>query len=215
MKTRPVTTAVGILCLVAAVIFTHAGGTAAGDTPLGENEIRECYLSSYRAQTYEEAIKAVLPLKDLPAQRYLANLRLGYLYYLNGKLADAKLHYQTAIKAAPEALEPKLGCMLPLLAQGKWDEIETLAQQVLRIDPNNYYANLRLAFTFRLEKKYQQADTLASRMLQLYPTDTLFMVELALTKQALNQKEAAKKLFSDLLNLDPENFIAKQQLGKQ
>lgn len=184
---------------------------------LTEMEIRDAYHKSYRyerSQSYADAIKALSPVVTAFPQGYTVNLRLGWLNYLIGSYATARVHYETAIKTAPDSLEAKLGHTLPLMAQERYDEAEIAAKQVLRIDPSNYLANLRLAFAYRMLKKIDAAEDLLNRMLVLYPTDISLLTEYALIKVARNQGVDAKRVFNDILTLDPENVVAKAQLSK-
>ena len=213
-----------LLALATAHVATTPFAAAAAQTApapqpaaLSELDIRDAYHKSYRyerSQNYTDAIKALSPVIIAFPQAYTVNLRLGWLNYLIGSYATARTHYLTAIKTAPDSLEAKLGHTLPLLAQERYDEAEIAAKQVLRIDPSNYLANLRLAFAFRMLKKFEAAEDLLNRMLVLYPTDVSLLTEYALVKLAKNQNPDAKRIFNDILTLDPENVIAKAQLSK-
>lgn len=199
-----------LLATAVATVTTHAAA-------LTETEIRDAYHKSYRyerSQSYSDAIKALSPVITAFPQGYTVNLRLGWLNYLIGSYATARTHYEAAIKTAPDSLEAKLGHTLPLMAQERYDEAEIATKQVLRIDPSNYLANLRLAFAFRMLKKLDAAEDLLNRMLVLYPTDISLLTEYALIKTARNQSVDAKRVFNDILTLDPENVVAKAQLSK-
>lgn len=199
--------------LIAAIAV--AGGAVAQE--LGDKAIRECYYKSYayeKTQNYNDAIKTMQLVHAAHPHGYTPNLRLGWLYYLKGNYANAKRHYQEAIKIAPASVEAKLGYMLPLLAQRRYEEVEKIARQVIEIDYGNYYANLRLAVALREQGKLDQAVKVARRMLLLYPTDVRFLTELALIKAAQDEPNEAKRLFSSVLILDPENVTAKQELAK-
>lgn len=202
-----------LLLLLTTACFTLTA-TAAAPTEL---DIRDAYHKSYRyerSQNYADAIKALSPVVSAYPQGYTVNLRLGWLNYLIGSYANARTHYETAIKTAPDSLEAKLGHTLPLMAQERYDDAEVAAKQVLRIDPSNYLANLRLAFAYRLLKKLDAAEDLLNRMLILYPTDISLLTEYALIKVARKQNPDAKRVFNDILTLDPENVVAKAQLSK-
>ncbi len=212
-----------LLALTTALVATPRSAAAAPAVPapqpatLSELDIRDAYHKSYRyerSQNYADAIKALSPVITAFPQAYTVNLRLGWLNYLIGTYATARTHYQTAIKTAPDSLEAKLGHTLPLLAQERYDEAELATKLVLRIDPSNYLANLRLAFAYRMLKKIEAAEDLLNRMLVLYPTDISLLTEYALVKLAKNQNPDAKRVFNDILTLDPENVIAKAQLSK-
>jgi tetratricopeptide (TPR) repeat protein len=201
------------LALLGLVLAAGGRSRALG---MGEEAIRACYHQSYRyekTQSYEDAIKAMAPVLAEYPQGYTVNLRLGWLHYLNGQQANAKAYYQTAMKTAPESIEARLGYTLPLLAQERYEEVEAVTRQILRVDASNYYANLRLAFALRQQKKLEPAEEILERMSTLYPTDVRFLIERGLVKAARNQTEAARRLFSDVLTLDPENTVAREYLS--
>lgn len=193
-----------------------AAATPNGAPTLSDDEIRDAYHKSYRyekSQNYDDAIKAITPVITAYPQGYTVNLRLGWLYYLSGNYANAKAYYQAAMKIAPASIEAKLGYTLPLLAQERYEESEMITKQILRVDASNYYANLRLAYSLRMQKKLDAAEEVLNNLLPSYPTDVKFLAELGLVKVAQNQREAARKIFSDVLILDPENIVAKEQLN--
>jgi len=189
--------------------------TIAGSTGLafGEDVVLDAFAKSYKyekVQNYQDAIKALVILKD---HDYLINLRLGWLYYSSGNYANSKQRYQLAISAAPVAIEPRLGYMLPLLAQARYAEVEAAAKQVLRMDSANYYASLRLAIALRMQGKLALAAVVNNSMLRLYPTDVAFLTQLALVHVAQKNSTAASGVFRRILTLDPENVIAKRELA--
>ncbi|WP_242462899.1 tetratricopeptide repeat protein [Persephonella atlantica] len=186
-----------------------------GSYALEYQEIKKSYYRSYQYEKtgdYENAIKALMFVYNEYPDGYTVNLRLGWLYYLMKRYANSVFHYKKAIKAAPYSVEAKLGYTLPLLAQKKFSEVESICYQIINTDFYNYYGNLRLSYALRMEKKYETAVKIAQKMLALYPTDINFLMELALSKFSLGKKEEAKKIFLDVLILDPENITAREYL---
>jgi len=164
-----------------------------------------------KAQNYEDAIKAIVILNE---HDYLVNLRLGWLYYRSGNYANSRQRYQMAVTAAPKAIEPRLGYMMPLLAQSRYPEVEAVAKQVLTMDSGNYYASLRLAIALRLQGKLSQAEEVNNSMLELYPTEVSFLTQQGLVYVGQKDHTAARKVFRKILTLDPENVVAKKQLAE-
>ena len=101
-------------------------------------------IAAERVENYGKAIDAMLPVLRAYPEVYTPNLRLGWLYYLDGRYRNSITHYEQAIKAYSASLEARNGLMLPLLAQQKYAEVEQQAYQVLNVDYYNYFANLRL-----------------------------------------------------------------------
>lgn len=183
---------------------------------LDYQQIKKAYEDSYRyekLQNYEMAIKALMPVYKEYPKGYTVNLRLGWLYYLWGKYRNSIEHYQIAMEVAPYSVEARLGYMLPLLAQGRYAEVEKVAYQILKTDYYNYYANLRLAYALRMQKKYDLASEVARKMLVLYPTDVQFLVELALDYIGMGQKDKGYSILWDVLILQPDNETAREVLG--
>lgn len=180
-------------------------------------DIPGSYQRSYdyeRTQDYANAIRALAPVYEAYPNGYTVNLRMGWLFYLNANYTNAAAHYEVATRAAPFALEPKLGHLLPLLAQGRWSEAETLAYQVVSVDHYSYYGNLRLAIALRMQGKLEPAYQIALKMVGAYPTDVLHLVEFAQIVEARGDKDEARRLFGEILILDPENQSARRYLGR-
>jgi tetratricopeptide (TPR) repeat protein len=198
-----------------ALLFILAIPVFSQTVRMSEDEIRETYYKSYnyeKAQNYPDAIKALqVAFRAYPAG-YTLNLRLGWLYYLSGKYANAEQHYLTAVKVAPSSIEAKLGYTLPLLAQERYEDVEAIARQVLRVDLSNYFANLRLVIALRGQDKDETAEKIADAMLNLYPTDVALLSQKALLRIDAGDKATARARLQDILILDPQNVLAREKL---
>lgn len=161
---------------------------------------------------YSNAIKSLLPVLRAYPKGYTVNLRLGWFYYLKGHYANSIAHYKVAIKTAPYAVEPKIGLLLPELAQERYSEAEKTAYKILNSDFYNYYGNLRLVIALRKQKKTDLALKVVNKMLFLYPTEVSFLVEMGLLYAQQGNKGKAKAVFWDVIVLDPENVTAKTYL---
>lgn len=205
-----------LLALLLAASAAASGGAGAQQGPQAA-DLAGAYKRSLdyeRVQDYQNAIRALAPVYESTPNGYTVNLRMGWLFYLNGNHANAEAHYDVATKAAPMALEPKLGRLLPLLAQGRWSEAETLAYQVVSVDHFNYYGNLRLAIALRMQGKLDAAHQIALKMTGAYPSDVLHLSELAQIQDARGEKAEARRIFGEVLLLDPENQTARRYLGR-
>lgn len=180
-------------------------------------EIQEAYHKSFnyeQIEDYENAIRALSPVLDEYPNGYTVNLRLGWLYYLLGRYANSIEHYQKAVQIVPTSLEAKNGLMLPMLAQNKYSDAVSIAYQVVSVDHYNYYGNMRLAYSLRMQKKYDQAEQILNKMLAVYPTDIIFLTELALVKYNQGDTDRATELMWDVQTLDPENETAKKYFAE-
>jgi tetratricopeptide (TPR) repeat protein len=181
-----------------------------------EPSFREAFKNSLQyeqSQNYKDAIRALIPIYKTKKKLYTINLRIGWLFYLSGNYANSIKHYQKAIQHAPNAVEPLIGKLLPLLAQQQYNDVELTAYKVLRIDNHNYYANLRLIIALRLQKKFELAQSAVQKMRILYPGDIVFIEQQALVHEQNKNYSKATELYGKLLNLDPENLSAKRYLA--
>jgi len=184
----------------------------AGCVSLNTKQLVKAYYQSYNYEKmgdYKDAIRAITPVYEKYPNGYTINLRLGWLYYLDKKYANSIRHYKNAEYIIPSSLEPVLGMALPLMAQKKWSDVESLMYKVIKVDYYNYYGNLRLAIALRMEKKFSQAKRIVDKMLAVYPTDVNFLDQLGLIYYDEGKKKYAKSVFGNVLVLDPQNVMAK------
>ncbi|MFC1749062.1 tetratricopeptide repeat protein [Pseudomonadota bacterium] len=195
------------LCLLSIISLS---GYAADDA------VRDAYVRSFQyeqSQNYDDAIRALMPIYNSVPKAYTINLRIGWLYYLSGHYSNSLMHYQKAAKAQTNAVEPQLGQLLPLLAQQRYDEVEKIANKIIRTDKYNYYANLRRIIALRYQDKLESAQKATRKMRVLYPGDITFIEQEALLYEQKKDYDNADVRYRDLLVLDPENVTAKRYFG--
>ncbi|WP_299007116.1 tetratricopeptide repeat protein [uncultured Shewanella sp.] len=167
-----------------------------------------------RVGDYQNAINSLVSLYKKDHDDYILNLRLGYLYYLQGSFANAKFHYLAAKKISPNALSPQLGMMRISNIKENFDDTEVLGYEVIKKDLYNYYANLYLSYALRKNQKYDNAAEIDKKMLDAYPDDTTFLLEYGLLKFEQKDYSKTKEILSLLLVLEPENVSAKEVLSE-
>lgn len=189
------------------------------DSVLADDDwIRPAYhdsIAAERVQNYDKAIDSLLPVLRAYPEAYTPNLRLGWLYYLDGRYRNSIVHYEQAIKAYSASLEARNGLMLPLLAQQKYAEVEQQAYQVLNVDYYNYFANLRLATALMGQEKYRLVTEVALKMTAINPTSVEFLQLLAQGYQGQGVTDKAAAVFNDVAILDPGNEAAAAFFSQQ
>ncbi|GKT12500.1 MAG: hypothetical protein ISEC1_P1478 [Thiomicrorhabdus sp.] len=163
---------------------------------------------------YEDAIKALTVIYLDDPKQYVANLKLGYAYYLNYQYANARHHYQIAHESHSSAYAPFLGLMNVALAQKDYQQVEQYGFNLLKHDLNNYYGNLKLIYALMAQNKFGLAQTLLSKMLTYYPEEVAFLemqAQLYIKNKHIN---AAKEVYEYILILDPNHIAAKYFLIK-
>jgi tetratricopeptide (TPR) repeat protein len=203
------------IVIVGTIVMTVSVLAATTVLAVTPEELAETYARSYtyeQVDDYQNAIRTLTPLLEKDPEGYTINLRLGWLYYLSQNYANSIRHYQEAMKAVPSSLEAKLGYTLPLMAQGKFSEVESIAYRIIDVDHYNYYANLKLAYSLRMQGKLDLARKVIDKMLALYPIDVNYLSEKALVEYARADTVTSVKILEDILVLDPENTTAKSYL---
>ena len=186
-------------CLVAAVRWPRP-------IAAGEADIRMSWDESIRKETsgeLEEATSAVQAFLKAGGDRYLGNVRAGWLLYLRKDYDKANQAYQKAQKTNPSALAPLLGSANCLQAQKQTSAAAKAYAEVLKKDPNNYTANLALAGINYDVKAYRVAGGYFQRLESLYPEDAVVVNGLAWCLVFQGQRPAAAPLFHRVLTLNP------------
>jgi tetratricopeptide (TPR) repeat protein len=161
----------------------------------------------------EESLAALDKLSSKKSGSYVALLRRGWLQYRLGRHAAAVEAYTKAIAAVPRAVEPRLGILLPLLAQKQWTSTEKHARELLKLDPVNYLARLRLAFALYNQAKFVESRALYQQIVDGYPSDTEARSGLGWALLKLRRNSEAVAVFKAVLDFAPKNALAQQGLA--
>ena len=178
------------MCLFLCLLYT-----------VNSNAAVDVWAESYRLESltrYEEAADALQPaLKKDPKNEFIL-LRLGWLNYLRGNHNSAMEYYKKALAVNGKSLDAKLGLVLPLLAQQRWNEAAKVCQEVLDVAPWNYYAHIRLM--------------VAEEVYLRYPSDATVLVYLGRANRWLGNTRNAKSAYQKVLERAPGNIEALQYL---
>lgn len=172
-------------------------------------------VQSYDGEAAGRLKEALAVLDQLPPVRkdsYLGWARRGWLQYRLGQHAESIESYRRAITLAPRAIEPRLGLLLPQLALHRWADAETMAKEVLRVDPASYLATLRLAFVYYNQHRYAESAALYQKLRDLYPSDTDVRSGLAWGLLKAGKPQEAAREFRELLTISPRLTTAYEGL---
>lgn len=201
--------------------FTVVAVLAASWQAHGENaggqSISEIYQSSYELEAKNDNSGALLKAREILRREpddYVAQLRVGWLLYVNKRYQDSAEAYRTAVKLAPRAVEPKLGLMLPLMATRRHQEALKVSSSILTIDPGNFLARSRKAYLLYQLGRYAKAEREYREVLALYPANVEMMAGLgwALVKQG--KRTDARDVFAGLLRVAPQHSSGKAGMSK-
>lgn len=178
-----------------------------------ENPLLQAFSDSYTQEAlglYTEAIDALQAV--YADDSYELNLRLGWLYYLQGDYPRAQSYYRRAKSLLPYAVEPKLGYLLPTVALGNWTEVEKTAEEILRIDPNNPMAHFRIGQAAYNRQDYENAYKHVEKVVNLYPFDYDSVVLFAWINYQSGNRSRAYTLFQKALLIYPGSESAAEGL---
>src|SRR5262249_50652002 len=121
---------------------------------------------------------------------------------------EAIVAYGKAVALEPGSVEARVGALAPAIALRRWADVESGAREVIKIDPGNYLAGLRLAYPVYNLGRYPEAEGLYRRLRGAYPSDVDVRDGLAwsLIKQGKGV-EAVKELRA-VLDIAPKNALA-------
>lgn len=193
--------AMGLLLLVAPVEIYSADNGKIGE------QFEESFIYE-AAGNYDAALNSVLRVLRIDQKHYTAMLRTGWLAYLKGDFSAAEKYYRKAALLAPDAIEPRQGLLLPLVAAKKWLETESTARKILKTDQKNYTAYSKLAYALFQQGKYGDAKIIYQNLLNWYPSDADMKLGLAWTYQRMGRTGDAARYFKEVLEVYQTNQSA-------
>ena len=165
-------------------------------------DYQKAYSKSFVHEQNQKYTKAIQILKKIYGQYsydYELNLRLGWLSYLNKKDKTASKYLKIAMKIKPSGLEAKNMILLPLTRLRKWKTLRHYARLVIKRSPTNYYANIRLAYAYYLQRKSKRALGVYLKLYTYYPSDTSVKLGLAATYLQMRKKDKALVFYKEIL----------------
>lgn len=175
-------------------------------------DVPDLYQRSYEQEAAGSVGLALDTMTDMPsAERsaYTYQLRRAWLLYLDGQHEASVQAYRGAVQTAPEAIEPKLGEMLPLMALRRWTETEKLAAEVMKRDPQSYLARSRRAYAVYNLGRYAESEALYRGLVADYPSDVDMRSGLGWALQSQGKEAEAKACFEAVLRVAPKHGSAR------
>lgn len=167
------------------------------------------FAKSYQHEYDADYISAISELTAIyEASSYEINLRLGWLYYLQKDYLKSKRYYQKARDLKPNSIEAMFGYVYPIAALENWDEVIQIYKEILKLDPANYTANLRMANIFYFRKDFNRAITYAEVNGKNFPFDYSTNLVLGQINIGLGKIGQAKSYLNKALLYYPESTDA-------
>ena len=168
------------------------------------NDVSTSY-SLEKKGRYKRALALIEKNAKNDVRNYFLQLRTGWLAYLSGQMGKSQRYYQKAVVLKPDAIEPRMGQLLPLIALGKYKQAQSVARTVLRKDQKNYTARSRMAYALFLAGRYKQAQRYYKSLVKDYPSDGQMLIGLGWAQLRQGKKRDALKTFLRAKKILPAN----------
>ncbi len=166
-------------------------------------------LKQETAQEYKKSLQALEGVYKESKDDYLVNLRLGWLNYLAKNHDESKSYYNAAYALSKnKSVEALLGRTLPLSSLNDWDGVTATYNAVLKLDPMNYTANLRLGQILLNKATYADAKNYLEKAYTNYPGSYEPNLSLGWTYYYLGDRQKATALLTAALMLSPGDTLA-------
>lgn len=182
-----------------------------GSVALMADNYSDAYSQSMKLEQQGQYRKAIDYLKYVYSSYrydYELNLRLGWLYYLNKKHRTSVKYIRAAMRIKNNSIEAKTMILLPLTYLKKWSMLKRYARMVLKRSPSNYYALIRLAYAYYLQKNYKKSNLYYLRLYTFYPGDINTKLGLAMSYLAIGKKAHAAMYYKKVLKIYPNHQTA-------
>ena len=161
---------------------------------------------------YQQAAELIVPLINNKETLELANLRLGWLNYLQGKYNKSIEYYTNALDYNSKSIDANLGLTLPLLAQKRYKSAIKYTQQALNLSPHNYSVSAKMMYIYYLQGKWGSLNKFARNISNYYPNLVEPLVYIARANFFSGEKAIAKKYYQKVLILMPTHIEANANL---
>ncbi|MBN2828691.1 MAG: tetratricopeptide repeat protein [Candidatus Cloacimonetes bacterium] len=132
-----------------------------------ESALTRSYNYEYNYQ-YTAAIEAMQSLIEASPKDVFYNLRLGWLYSLNGDYANSEKYYTTANKL-DKCLEAQEGLLNVAYATGQWEKVILLSDEIIKKYPQNTTVLFKKGYAFFAKKEWDKAAKMFSTVINIYP----------------------------------------------
>jgi len=173
---------------------------------------------SYQLEASGQYLQAISALDPIAVNNRAAEyklLRRAWLYFRAGAFNESIREYRLAIERNNKSVEARLGLLLPLLSERRWQEAELGANNLLALAPNNYLGLLRLAIAMEGQREWVGMLKTTALLINHYPSDVPAYVYHARANAWLGYREEATAAYAAVLARQPGNLEARAYFAQQ
>ena len=158
------------------------------------------FVTSYRLEAerrFEAATSSIQLLADSGDE--FAQMRVAWLAYQAGNYNASVSGYLQLLQRNPTMIEARLGLLLPLMAQERWQDAAAQARIILTQSPWDYTAHVRLFVCEEALKQWDALEAHAGAFSRAYPSDATALVYLARARAHLKNAAGAREAYALVL----------------
>lgn len=194
---------------IAVFLVVSVNPVRGADSPLTPEQR---VLSSYRLEAknkFPEAVDAIMPLYLESRENYFLNLRLGWLFYLQGIYSNSFKHYKAALNAEPEAVAPRQGFIAIYTAEGKWELVTREAEEILASSPGHTQTRQILVRSLIERKNWAAALDKVNAYLKTDPLELTLLEQKARVLRELKRDDLLREHLKEILAVYPLDEYAR------
>lgn len=181
-------------------------GISIGLSLSAQERSSKAFSQSYYDEANEQYPEAISDMKTVYSESsYSVNLRLGWLYYLDGDYYKSISFYKKAIAIEENSIEARLGHVYPVSALKNWEDVLNIYKEILEIDPNNSFVNYKVGYMYYLRSDWTNAETSLLKVLKLYPFDYDSNLLLGAVYVKMGKIKEAKVYYVKALQYNPSS----------
>ena len=150
----------------------------------------------------------------VPNHGYSEHINLGNTLLSDGRIDDAILYYNEALKLAPHRSEAHINLANALVKKGEIDQAVVHYKKALQYQPDSFEAHYNLAAALVMQKKNAEAIEHYAASLKLKPDQTEVHYNLANILMEEDRLSEAVTYYNEALKIRPNYLQARSNLAK-
>jgi len=158
----------------------------------------------------EEYLKKLL---ELNPNNKMVLLRLGQIYLIQGKSAEAEEVLLRVLKLDPQDSFVYLGLGWIYLSQGRFAKVEQAFKKAIEINPKNNYAYVGLGYFYREQSRFIEAEQPLKKAIENNPRNYAAYMQLGWVYRDQKRFIESEQYSRKALELNPHNALVYGGLG--
>jgi|Deesub1362A_J573_1020465.scaffolds.fasta_scaffold00013_77 Flp pilus assembly protein TadD len=150
---------------------------------------------------------------DVTEENYMAHSKLATVLLADGRLKEATVHFNEALRIKPDLLEAQYNLGNVLVAEGRFEEAVDSYYRALKIRPGFRMAHIALGKTLARLKRYKEAQAYLARVSGTEPDSEKVQILMGNILLQYGNLDDAIYYYSKALQINPEHFETQNNIG--